>query len=72
MRRNRLDIPKLTERAVQHLTVEESTSIQWVKVYFLSRYVFSACFQGGGGGGGGVGGGGGGGEITNFHCVNFR
>ena len=28
---NRTDTPKMTNRCVQHITVEESTSIQWVK-----------------------------------------
>ena len=28
---NRSDAPKMTNRLIQHITVEESTSIQWVK-----------------------------------------
>ena len=32
----RPDTPKMTNRLVQHITVEESTSIQWVKRCFLS------------------------------------
>ena len=32
-KRNRSDTPKMTIGLVQHYTVEESTSIQWVIVY---------------------------------------
>ena len=30
MQQNRPNTPKMTNRLIQHMTVEESTSIQWV------------------------------------------
>ena len=36
---NRLDTPKMTNGVIQHITMEESTSRQWVNLY-LYKYVY--------------------------------
>ena len=35
----RPDMPKMTTGCIQHITVELSTSIQWVKVVISGKYI---------------------------------